>query len=153
MNIISKINELIDKPCYLIDIFPCTVPETSDGRYFKVEEYFQENRKDWNEKFCRLLLKLYCYYDFWVSAGGKFAKNPEPRLLAEWIRHCFAEDRRERDFIHIILPDCSAMVILYGDDLYMSLYNPDMRLMELTSQLAGAEGFFFYKAPESGYPE
>ena len=50
MDIISKIDELIEKPCYLIDIFPCTVPETSDKRYFAIEEYFQNNRADWNKK-------------------------------------------------------------------------------------------------------
>ena len=60
VDIISKIDELLEKPCYLIDIFPYTVPETADRRYFRVEEYFQKNRKEWNEKFCRLLLKLYC---------------------------------------------------------------------------------------------
>lgn len=147
MNIISKIDELIEKPCYLIDFFPCTVPKTQDRRYFKVEEYFQENRGEWDQKFCNLLLKLYCYYDFWVSAGEETAENPEPRLLARWIKHCFMGDWRERDYINIILPDCNAMVVLNGDDLYMSLYNPDKQLMDVISQLAGAEGFFFYKAP------
>ena len=146
-DIIAKIDELIEKTCYLIDIFPCTAPETPDRRYFKVEEYFQKNRRDLDERFCRLLLKLYCYYDFWVSAGDVLAENPEPELLAGWIWHCFEGDWRERDYINIILPDCNAMVILNGDDLYMSVYNPDERLMELISQLAGAEGLFFYKAP------
>ena len=113
-DIISKIDELIEKPCYLIDIFPCTVPETPDRRYFKVEEYFQKNRTEWNRKFCNLLLKLYCYYDFWVSAGEKLVKNPEPELLAEWIWHCFEGGWREWDYINMILPACNAMVILNG---------------------------------------
>lgn len=146
MDIISKIDELIEKPCYLIDIFPCTVPETSDKRYFVIEEYFQNNRADWNKKFCNLLLKLYCYHDFWVSFGNALSKNPDPDMLVEWIEHCFEGDWRKRDYINIILPECNAMVILNGDDLYLSLYNPDETLKNLISQLAGAEGFFFYKA-------
>ena len=146
-DIISKIDELIEKPCYLIDIFPCTVLETPDRQYFKVEEYFQKNRTEWNRKFCNLLLKLYCYYDFLVSAGEKLIKNPEPELLAEWIWHCFEGDWRERDYINMILPACNAMVILNGDDLYMALYNPDKQLLNMISQLAEAEGFFVYKAP------
>ena len=146
-NILSKIDELIEKPCYLIDIFPCTVPETADRRYFLVEEYFQKNREEWNEKFCKLLLKLYCYYDVWCSFREELAENPEPDVLAEWIRHCFEGDWKKRDYINIILPACNAMVILNGDDLYISVYNPDRRLMDLISQLANAEGFFFYKAP------
>ena len=146
-DIIAKIDELIEKPCYLIDIFPCTVPETPDRRYFLIEEYLQNNRAELNGKFCRLLLKLYCYYDFWVSAGEEQAENPKPELLAEGIDHCFEGNWRERDYINIILPDCSAMVILNGDDLYMIVYNPDDRLKELISKLAGAEGLFFYEAP------
>lgn len=146
-DIIAKIDELIEKPCYLVDVFPYIVPETADRRYFAIEEYFQANRREWDEKFRRLLLKLYCYHDFWVSFGKESAENPEPRLLAKWIQDCFAGNWRERDYMNIILPDCSAMVILNGDDLYMSVYNPDEQLRALISQLAGAEGFFFYKAP------
>ena len=145
VDIISKIDELLEKPCYLIDIFPYTVPETADRRYFRVEEYFQKNRKEWNEKFCRLLLKLYCYYDFWCSCGEELAENPEPDVFAQWILHCFEGDWKERDYIKIIIHTCNAMVILNGDDLYISVYNPDRQLMELISQLASAEGFFFYK--------
>ncbi len=146
-DMISKIDELIAKPCYLIDIFPYTVPETADRRYFMVEEYFQRNRQEWNEKFRRLLLKLYCYYDFWCLFGEELAENPKPDLLAEWIGHCVEGDWKERDHINIILPACNAMMILNGDDLYMSVYNPDGQLMDLISQLAAAEGFFFYEAP------
>jgi len=147
-DIISKIDELMGKPCYLIDIFPCTVPETPDRRYFAIEELFQNDRAELDKKFCRILLKLYCYYDFGVSAGEKTAENPEPSQLIKWVRRCFEGDWRKRDYIHIILPDCNAMVILNGGDLYMSVYNPDKRLMELISQLADAEGCFFYKAPK-----
>ena len=148
-DIIAKIDELIERSCYVIDIFPCRVPKTSDGRYFKVEEYFQNNRAEWNKKFCDLLLKLYCYYDFWVSTGEELAKNPEPDLLAQWIWHCFEGDWKERDYINIILPACNAMVILNGDDLYMTLYNPDQQLLDILSRLAGAEGCFVYKARDT----
>ena len=145
-NIISKIDELLEKPCYLIDIFPYMVPGKADKRYFKAEEYFQKNRQDWNEKFCRLLLKLYCYYDFWCSFGEELVENPEPEALAEWIHQCFKGDWKERGYINIILPACNAMIILNGDDLYLGVYNPDKQLIDLISQLANAEGFFFYKA-------
>lgn len=146
-DIIEKIDALLEKPRYLIDIFPCTAPQTDDRRYFEIEEYFQKNRKELNEKFCRILMKLYCYYDFWVSAGTETVKNPCPEQLADWISHCFAGKWRERDYINIILLGCDAMMILNGDDLYMILCNPDQQLRELAAQLAGAEGLFFYKAP------
>lgn len=148
-DLVSKIDELLHKPCYLIDMFPRTVPAKPDKRYFAVEEYFQKNRRELNGKFCRLLLKLYCYYDFWVSAGENSAENPDPGLLTEWICHCFEREWREWDDMQIILPECNAMVTLNSDDLYMILYHPDQQLKELISQLVGAEGLFFYKAPEA----
>lgn len=146
-DIAGRIDRLMGKPCYLIDIFPCTVPETPDKRYFVIEEYFRKNRTEWNEKFCDLLLKLYCYYDFWVPAGEEPVKNPDPDLLAKWIRRCFKGGLRRSGCINIVLPACDALVLLRGGDLYMALYNPDKRLMDLVSQLAGAEGLFLYKAP------
>lgn len=148
-DIIEKIDALLEQPRYLIDIFPRTVPQTEDRRYFEIEEYFQKNRGALNDKFCRILLKLYCYYDFWVSAGEETVKNPRPEQLVEWIYHCFEGDWRKRDYMNVILPGCDAMMILNGDDLYMILCNPDRRLKELAAQLAGAEGLFFYKVPES----
>jgi len=148
-DMLSKIDELTGKPCYLIDMFPCTVPETPDRRYFAIEELFQNDRTELDKKFCKLLLKLYCYYDFWVSAGEETAKNPEPGQFIKWACRCFQGAWRKRGHIHIILPECDAMLLLNGDDLYMSLYNPDERLMKLMSQLAEAEGLFFYKAPET----
>ena len=148
VDIISKIDELLEKPCYLIDMFPSTVPKAADQRYFDVEEYFQNHREALDEKFCRILLKLYCYHDFWISAGNENMKNPSVNQLVELIRHCFAGSWKNRDDINIILPGCDAMVILNGDDLYMILCNPDPPLQKLVSQLAAAEGLFFYQAPE-----
>lgn len=87
-DIISKIDWLVEKPRYLIDMFPSTVPKAADQRYFDVEEYFQNHREALDEKFCRILLKLYCYHDFWISAGNENMKNPSVNQLVELIRHC-----------------------------------------------------------------
>ena len=54
-NILSKIDGLLEKPCYLIDIFPRTVPETPDRRYFAVEEIFQRSRPELVVKSINLL--------------------------------------------------------------------------------------------------
>ena len=82
-NILSKIDGLLEKPCYLIDIFPRTVPETPDRRYFAVEEIFQRSRPELVERFCRILLKLYCYYDFLLVDGAACTENPDPTALLE----------------------------------------------------------------------
>ena len=136
-NILSKIDGLLEKPCYLIDIFPRTVPETPDRRYFAVEEIFQRSRPELVERFCRILLKLYCYYDFLLVDGAACTENPAPAALLE----------RAAGDLTLLLPVCGALVMLSGDDLYLRVYHPDRRLAELLAQLAGAEGLFFYRAP------
>ena len=145
MDIISKIDELIELPSFLIDIFPKDVPRKNANRYFDVEEYFQHQGQH-SEKFVRILLTLYCYYDFVVSAQEEVMENPTPNQLVCLINHCFEGEYRSRDYINIILPECNSMMILNGDDLYMILKNPDERLKELVSDLAHAEGLFFYQA-------
>ena len=37
------------------------------------------------------------------------------------------------------------MVILNGDDLYLSVYDPDLQLRQLLGQLAASEGLFLWK--------
>lgn len=147
MDMISKIDELIESPAFLIDIFPKTVPPTEDNRYFEIEEYFQRQGK-LSEKCINILLKLYCYYDFVVvSAQDKVIENPIPNQLVRLIKHCFKGNYRSRDYINIVLPECNSMIQLHGGNLYMVLYNPNEHLKELVSHLAQAEGLFFYKAP------
>ena len=37
------------------------------------------------------------------------------------------------------------MVILNGDNLYLSVYDPDLRLRQLLQELAASEGLFFWQ--------
>lgn len=165
----ARIDQLLEGPRYLIDIFPCRVPETDDRRYFEVEKYFRKWRKGINEKFCRILLKLYCFYDFEVLWGEERVRNPRVSRLTRWIGRCLEGDGRKGDSMNILLPDCNAMIILSGDDLFISVYlmeqsatagkehrledawevcEPRQRLLELLSQFAWAEGLFFYEVRE-----
>jgi len=143
--ITAKIDALLERPCYLVDIFPRTVPRTEDGRYFAVEKMFRGNALVFEEAFCKILLKLYCYYDFLVSVGTKTAENPEPGQLVKWVRHCYEGRLGKREDVNILLPACNALIVLSRDNLYMCLYNPDEPLLTLTEQLAGAEGMFCYR--------
>lgn len=136
-DILSKIDGLLEKPCYLIDIFPRTVPETPDRRYFAVEEIFQRSRPELVERFRRILLKLYCYYDLLLVDGAERKENPAPPALLE----------RVAGDLTLLLPACGALVMLGGGDLYLRVYNPDRQLAELLAQLAAGEGLFFYRAP------
>lgn len=146
IDVISEIDNLIETTPFLIDIFPEQIPPKEDKRYFDIEEYFQMHRTEFNKKLTHILLKLYCYYDFLISAEDAIIENPTPSQLLSLINHCFEGEWRSRDYINVILPECHSMIILNGDDLYMTLYNPDERLKGLISSLVYAEGLFFYKA-------
>lgn len=151
-DMISKIDELIEGPISLIDIFPGTTPAKDNNRYFAVEEFFQRNRAEIDRKFTNILLKLYCYYDFWISAWRsehEVFENPDLGQLTSLIQHCFAGEWKARDYINIILPECNSMIVLNGDDLYMGVYHPSERLESLISELAQSEGLFFHKVPEN----
>lgn len=145
-DVISEMDALIETTPFFIDIFPEQIPAKNHKRYFEVEEYFQTHRTAFNQKLTRILLKLYCYYDFWVSAEDDVIENPAPSQLVSLIGHCFEGPWRSRDYINVMVPECRSMVILNGDDLYMTLYDPDERLRDLVSGLAHAEGLFFYRA-------
>ena len=146
LDVISEIDLLIEKTSFLIDIFPERIPPKADNRYFEIEEYFQGQRAELNRKWTNILLKLYCYYDYLISAGDVVLENPAPSKLVSLIERCFEGEWRSRDYINVILPECHSMIILNGDDLYMTLYNPDERLKDIIFRLVHAEGLFFYKA-------
>ena len=146
IDVISEIDHLIEKTQFLIDIFPKQIPPKADNRYFEIEDYFQSHRAELNRKLTNILLKLYCYNDFLISAGDDMIENPAPSQLVSLIDHCFEGEWRSRDYINVILPKCHSMIILNGDDLCMTLYNPDEQLKDIVFSLVHAEGLFFYKA-------
>nr|WP_325232184.1 hypothetical protein [uncultured Oscillibacter sp.] len=147
-DVVSKIDELIEGPVYRMDIFPGIAPPKNDRRYFAVEEFFQHHREEIDRKFTSILLKLYGYYDFWISAWRsehEVFENPDVGQLASLIQHCFAGEWKARDYINIVLPECDSMIILNGNDLYMQVYHPSKCLKSLILELAQSEGLFFYK--------
>ncbi len=144
MELRDRIDALIDKNTYLIDIFPKTVPRKADNRYFAVEKYFQQNRSEFERKLTAIILKLYCYYDFTVITEDSAAENPQAEELLVLLKKCFGGDI---GYINIIMPECDAMLSLSSGDLYMTAYNVSGELKDMLSQLACSEGLFFYEVP------
>ena len=148
-DILSRIETLIEMSAFLIDIFPETVPQREDNRYFVIEEYFQNYREMISQKFLNILLKLYCYYNFRISyAPEKLIENATPDQVLAFLDSFVMEKNQITDSINIFLPECDALIVLNRDDLYITVYNPDSHLKNLLSQLAYSEGLFFYKAPK-----
>ena len=66
------IEELLNKPYWVIDILPEQVPEGGAGQYFAVERYWQQSPAfaEIRRRFAGILLKLNCYSDFRVCFAG-----------------------------------------------------------------------------------
>lgn len=132
---------MIEKPYWIIDVLPKQVPASSPGRYFTIEKYLLSHLEDLCRKFAGVLLKLNCYRDLMVSMDGEnwtgdFAPEDLERFLMNSI------------FSHLtlsvsVLPS-DALITFSGDDHYMTLFGPDVELLDLIRELASAEGLFVW---------
>lgn len=143
MNIYPLIEELLNKKPHIIDIFPMTVPQKADDRYFDAEKYFQRNRADLDRKLTNIILKLYCYYDMTAVTADNSVKNPDTEEFVTLLYSCFSGGV---GYVNILLPECEVLLTLNSDDLYMTVYNAHGEAAELISQLVSAEGLFFRRA-------
>ena len=55
----ERIEELLEKPYWIIDILPEQVPADSAGQYFAVEEYFRR-QPETKQKKINVILKINC---------------------------------------------------------------------------------------------
>lgn len=99
------IDELLQKPCWIIDILPEQVPKDSPGQFFAVEKYFlgKERMSEIKQKHINLVLKLNCYRR--VSIDEKKEGNPAPERIAEEMR---------TRYLYIMLDD--AMILSEPDE-------------------------------------
>ncbi len=136
----SIIDKYLEKSYWIIDILPRQVLANAQGQYFKIEDYFLEKPQVSMicEKFCRVLLKLNCYYDISVyNALNEWSDNPQPASIEKWLL--------SGDSVYVVMKTEDAMIGFNGDDLYMTLYNANGNLLELVRSLAISEGLFVWK--------
>ena len=128
------IDELLEKPYWIIDILPAQVPANSGGQYFAVEKYFltEPRRYAVKHKHTNVILKLNCYRD--ISLDEDAAVNPPPEQVAEAI--C---GRR----VSVMVDD--AMIVSEPDETFMTLYHPNAALLRLVKAIAGSEGLFVWQ--------
>lgn len=140
----ETIEEMLEKPYWIVDILPERVPADSPGRYFDIEQYYLDEPRvtELRRKQLGVILKLYCYYSFTFSfdVGLHWVKNPAPaeierRLLQNGLAGS----------IHIMIDGGKTMVVLNLDDTYMTVYDPTERVLELLHKLTSAEGLFIWK--------
>ena len=134
----TKIEELLQTPYWIIDVLPAQVPEGSPGQYFAVEKHLRKGQMAViRQKHANVVLKLNCYRD--LELDGE--KNPDPARIAEAIM------KRET----YIMAGC-AMFLSEPDDTHMTLFNPDPELLGLVKAISSSEGLFVWK-PYNSRPD
>ena len=127
----DRIEELLNAPCWIIDILPGRVPEDKAKEYAELEKVFlyTENLK---RKFYNVLMKLRCYFDF---------KIVMPECDASVYKLWGLVGHKN---LQIIVGE--ALLVLDPDDMYMSLYNPSDDMLELVKSIAATEGMCVWRS-------
>ena len=127
----DRIEELLNKPYWIVDILPKQVPKDSPGQYFTIENYFlKEQLEEIKQKHINVILKLNCYLD--LSLDGEL--NPSPDRTAAIMME---------KYVYIMIGE--SMILSEPDDTHMTIFNPDESLLELVRPIALAEGLFVWK--------
>ena len=133
------IEELLEKPYWIIDILPKRVPADSRGQYFAIEDFFlNEQLPEIKLKHINVILKLNCYMDITIDDE----KNPAPGQIRDTLL-----DR----YVYIKLGD--AMILSEPDDTHLTVFNPNKELLDLIRAVAASEGLFVWKgSTDEDYP-
>ncbi len=124
------IEELLEKPYWIIDILPKQVSKDSAGQYFAIEGFFlKEQLTEIKKKHIDVILKLNCYMDIFIDGE----KNPAP----ERIRDIMMER-----YVYIMFRD--SMILSEPDDTHMTVCNPEWELLGLIREISSSEGLFIW---------
>ena len=127
------IEELLNKPFWIIDILPKQVPPDSAGQYFAVERYLRDTQlSEIKRKHADMILKLNCYRD--ISLDEEGITNPPPEQIVDAVY---------KRYVNIMIDD--AMIISEPEDTHLTIFNPDDDLLTLVRELASSEGMFVWK--------
>ena len=130
------IDELLQKPYWIIDIFPEQVPADSPGQFFAIEKYYLEKERirAIKQKHINLILKLNCYRSISIDEDPVIDSDPE-----------YIDAEMRRRYLYVIIGD--AMILSEPDDTHMTVFNPDEKLLELIKTIAAGEGLFVWQPP------
>ncbi len=132
------IEDLLRRPYWIIDILPAQVPAGAAGQYFAAERYYltEPELSRLRRKQVGVILKLNCYMDLRLEEDGPV--NPPPETLAALLR-----DKP----LSLLLG--GSLLVTDPGDTYMTLYDPDPRLLALVREIAAAEGLFVWQPEPS----
>ncbi len=140
-----SIEDLFERPYYVVDILPMQVPADGGGQYFKVEQYYLNDIGRLCRMYADVLLKLNCYYDLALTHDAEhWQVNPEPEKMIRMVEACMSEKPNEA-CLYVMLEKETMLLTLQRDATHMTLYNPSDALLQMLRQLASAAGLFVWK--------
>ncbi len=145
-NMSPKIDELLAKPCYVIDFLPQRVSEISRGHFFDVEYYLLNNEKrhEMKNKYVNIILKLMCYYRtsiFWYGWND----NPKPADIENAVSEIM---ENHSGTLNILFSDEDVLLVFEWDCLNLSVYNLSESMKGITEKIALSEGFFCWRGTD-----
>ena len=158
MDITSDLlDDLLEKPYWVVDLLPEQVPPEGGGRYFALEDYYLEPKRlaSLHGRFANLVLRLSAYVDVDAVAFGEDGELvpvaiPDAAALAQAVASC--PDRAAEGGLDLVFSggaqgEGPALLTIPGDVLNLTLYNPSAHLLCLMEALARAEGLFCWQPP------
>ncbi len=136
------IEELMDKPYGLIDIYPITISKEKRDIYFEVQEYFNQSMecKRFADKITRIILKALCYLDMEVCVNNRWLKEIKAIELAMHIQSVLIA---RCGYINLLLTKENALIHISSGDLYITVYNPNEQVEQIFQMLVQSEGLFW----------
>lgn len=106
---VSKIEELLEKPCYVIDFLPEQVKPSSRGQFFDVECYLLNSDKHFllKDKFVNIIIKLMCYYHVSIQLDD-WIDRPSLQRVEDAINTIM---NNHSGWLNILLPDENVLVV------------------------------------------
>ena len=128
------IEELLNRPYWIIDLLPKQVPASGPGQFFAVERFFLEKSRIRRIKHQHidLILKLNCYYS--LSLDDEEETDPLPQRI-----------EKEMLSRYVYIRFKNSMILSEPDDTHMTVFNPDEELLQMIKTLAAGEGLYVWK--------
>lgn len=139
----EKIESLLVKDCYVVDVLPETVSSDSIKQYLEVEYYLLNTAKHCaiKDKFVNVILKLMCYYRASALWNG-WIEEPKPEVIDQAVEEIM---ENHSGTLNVLFPDENTLIVFEWDCLNLSVYNPSAHLKVLLEQIARSEGLFVRK--------
>ena len=128
------IEKTLEKPYWLIDIVPERISEEKGEEYALLQEYCEQHAEEIRSRFVFFLLKLNCFHDLKISHdyGETFSSlDAFPTLAVPSEIYILIDDRN--------------LLTYDTQDTYMTLYDPDEKLLKTVEKLVRSEGLFLWE--------